>query len=244
MNADALICSHPRSGGRWLRFLLGHYLTQRYGLDLDVTPETVFEVVPDHDPGSKRGYPAYRFGHRHDLPLVAVCHHPFATDLHRGMPILFLARNPYDITVSGYADLAREKGQYAGTFSSFIRDPRLGLPAWVGYVNRWAPRLLTHRDRVYVAYSQLNADPVQTLAAVLRFLNEEPEPDLVWAAVAHAADLRGARRIRTGQEGNFWDHMQPEQIFEIQEIVHRDLSGAGKHVLNAMGVSLDPFPRS
>ena len=72
MNAEALICSHPRSGGRWLRFRLAHYLSARHELGLTVTPETVFAVVPDHEQGSSRGYGAYRFGARRGVPLVAV----------------------------------------------------------------------------------------------------------------------------------------------------------------------------
>src|SRR5690606_12306543 len=61
MSADALICSHPRSGGRWLRFLLAHYLSNRHRLDWPISRESVFGIVPDHQDESARGYRAFRF---------------------------------------------------------------------------------------------------------------------------------------------------------------------------------------
>ena len=72
MPADALICSHPRSGGRWLRYLIAHYLEAHHRLGLEVTPQAVFAVVPDHHEEASRGYPAYRFMDRREVPLVAV----------------------------------------------------------------------------------------------------------------------------------------------------------------------------
>ena len=87
MYADALICSHPRSGGRWLRDLVADYLAARHGLDVEVTPQTVFAVVPDHQAEGARGYPAFRFRDRRSLPLVAVCHQPYSWELHRGYPV-------------------------------------------------------------------------------------------------------------------------------------------------------------
>jgi hypothetical protein len=244
MNADALICSHPRSGGRWLRFLLAHYLAARNDLDLDVTPQTVFSVVPDHRQESARGYPAFRHGRRRDLPLLAVCHSAYSWELHRGFPIVFLARNAYDVVVSAYYHLSNEKGQYAGSMRSFIDDPRMGLTTWLSYVNRWAPHLLLHRDAVFIAYRELDADPGLVLRRVLTFLDVDPDPALVGAAVARSQALRDERIIRTGQEGTFWDHLQPEEIFDVQAKVHTTLSEFGEELLRTMGVELDPFPRS
>lgn len=244
MYADTLICSHPRSGGRWLRYLLAHYLAAHYRLDIAVTPQTVFAVVPDHHDEWKRGYPAFQFADRRDLPLVSVCHHPYAWDLHRGYPIIFLARNAYDVVVSAYFYFTQEKVEFRGSMREFIRHPKLGLPAWISYMNTWAPTLLTHRDSAAVSYGELDADPAQALMRVLEFLHQPPDLVLVQAAVDSANALRSARGIRTGQEGNFWDHLQPDDIFDIQEILQRDLSEFSTHALEHMGVELDPFPRN
>lgn len=243
MPADTLICSHPRSGGRWLRYLIAHYLAARHRLGVEVTPETVFAVVPDHHSEGARGYPAFRFRHRRTLPLVAVCHQPYSWEHHRGYPLAFLARNPYDVMVSAYFHLTGQKAEYTGAMRDFIRHPRLGLPAWIEYVNAWAPKLLTHRDALLLSYRALNADPAGTLRRVLEFLGETPDPGLVEAAVESGNALRSGREIRTGQEGNFWDHLQPEEIFDIQEILQRDVAEAAVRVLDAAGVEMDPFPR-
>src|SRR5690606_18450019 len=163
MSADALICSHPRSGGRWLRYLMAHYLAAHHRLGLVVTPREVFTVVPDHHEDHVRGYPVYGFLGRADVPPVAVCHQPYTWELHRGYPVVFLGRNAYDVMVSAYAHLTHQKGEYAGPMREFLRHPRLGLPAWIEYINDWAPKLLTHRDSLLLSYGELNADPGEAL---------------------------------------------------------------------------------
>lgn len=243
MHADTLICSHPRSGGRWLRYLIAHYLAARHELDTAVTPQTVFSVVPDHHDQSIRGYPAFRFGDRRALPLVAVCHQPYSWEFHRTYPIVFLARNAYDVVVSAYFHLTREKAEYAGSMREFVQHPKLGLPAWIDSLNRWAPKLLTHRDATFVVYRELDHDPTAALTRVLEFIDEAPDPALVRGAVESGTAWRSSRGIRTGQEGNFWDHLQPEELFYIQETVQRELSDTAAELLKHMGVDLDPFPR-
>lgn len=243
MHADALICSHPRSGGRWLRYLVARYLALRHELPVEVTPRSVFSVVPDHHDEPNRGYPAYRFLGNRRIPLVAVCHQPFSWELHRAYPALFLARNAYDVVVSGY-HLTQERGEFAGSMRDFIRHPNRGLPAWIGYMNSWSPRLMTHRDWAFVSYGQLDRDPAGALATVLRFLDEPVSNDMIAAAVESASALRSERKIRTGQEGNFWDHLQPEEIFDIQEQLQEGLSEFSVHLLQSIGVEMDPFPRA
>lgn len=242
MNPDVLICSHPRSGGRWLRFLLGHYLTDRYRLGPSLTAERLFSVVPDHEPNPVRGYPAFAHGDRRDLPLVAVCHQSFDWQTHRAQPIVFLARNPYDVVVSAFS-YQSARSELPGSMRDFIEQPRGGLSAWIEYMNGWARALLSHRDALFIAYGDLHRNPGDTLIRLLGFLDELIETPLVGSAVASAEALRSTRRIRTGQEGNFWDHLQPEEIFTIQEEVHRRLSAAARRLLERVGVEIDPFPR-
>lgn len=244
MNADVLICSHPRSGGRWLRYLVAHYLAARHELETAVTPSSVFGVIPDHHEESTRGYPAFRFTGTRGLPLVAVCHQPYGWELHRAYPIVFLARNAYDVVVSGYHHLTQQKGEYAGSMREFIEHPKWGLPGWIAYMNTWSPRLLTHRDAATVSYGELVRDPAAALEKVLHFLDQEAEPEFVGAAVASANALRNERKIRTGQEGNFWDHLQPEEIFDVQERLQKELSDFSVHLLRSAGVEVDPFPRA
>jgi hypothetical protein len=224
--------------------MIAHYLAAHHRLDRAVTPETVFSFVPDHQDEPERGYPAFRYPGRSGFPLVSVCHEPFSPTLHRGYPILFLARNAYDVVVSAYFHLTRQKAAYSGSMREFLHHPQLGLPAWIHYINRWAPELLTHRDAMFLSYGELAETPARALSRALEFLNHTPDPALVEAAVASAHALRSARKIRTGQEGNFWDLLQPEEIFEIQRVVRQELSEFGIHLLKAMDVEVDPFPRS
>ena len=125
----------------------------------------------------------------------------------------------------------------------FLEHPRFGLVSWISYMNSWAPRLVTHRDALFIAYRELDTDAGAALTRLLRFLDDSPDEKLVQRAVDSAATLRRSRQIRTGQEGNFWDHLQPEEIFDIQETLHRDLSKISTHFLASIGVDVDPFPR-
>lgn len=224
--------------------MVAHYLAARYQPEREVAPADVFAIVPDHAVESSRGYPAFRFQGRRGFPLLAVCHQPWTADLHRNFPVVFLARNAYDVMVSAYFHLTREKGVYVGSFREFVNHPRLGLGSWTEYMNSWAPVLLRHRDATFVSYGKLRGDPGAALEKVLRFIDEEPDPRLVADAVRNSQALRDSRAIRTGQEGNFWDHLQPEEIFLIQEVVQQKLSELGTSLLAGIGVELDPFPRS
>lgn len=244
MDAEVLICSHPRSGGRWLRYLLGHYLATRRRLEVPETPDRVFRIVPDHHDETRRGYPAYAYAGEPEVPLVAVCHQPYVWDRHRGYPVIFLARNAYDVIVSGFHHLSQEKGEYSGTMREFIAHPTLGIASWIRYMNAWAPRLLTHRDATFLAYGDLSRDPAAALTQVLDFLDEEIDEAGVRESVEMAASHRSSRKIRTGQEGNFWDHLQPEELFEIQSRLREGLSEVSIALLGRIGVEVDPFPRT
>lgn len=243
MHADALLCSHPRSGGRWLRYLVAHALASLHGVDVTVTPGTVFSLVPDHHDDPARGYPALALREHLGCPVAAACHQPYSWEFHQGYPVVFLARNPYDVVVSGYAHLARQRGEYGGSMREFIRHPALGLASWIHHVNSWAPVLLTHRDATFLAYGELDGDTPAALARVLDFLGQPPDPGAIHAAVASGDALRRGNGIRTGQEGTFWDHLQPDEIFDVQEMCDRGLSEGSLYLLAEMGVEVDPFPR-
>lgn len=225
-----------------MRFLIAHYFAARHDLIDELGAEEVFSIVPDHSDDPERGYPAYLHRSRREVPLVAVCHQPFRRRLHTAQPLVFLARNPYDVSVSAYY-YAAERAEQPGRIHDFLDQPRGALAAWSAYMNGWAPPLLTHRDAMFVSYRQLNADPGAVLESILHFLDVDPDPRIMQASVAAADALRQTRRIRTGQEGTFWDHLQPEDIFLIQERVRQGLSEPARHLLNAIGVELDPFPR-
>ena len=95
-----------------------------------------------------------------------------------------------------------------------------------------------------LSYQELASDSATALQRVLAFLNQSADPALVHATVQSANEMRSARGIRTGQEGNFWDHLQPDEIFDIQEQADRGLSNHAVHLLQSMGVEVDPFPRN
>ena len=44
--------------------------------------------------------------------IVAVCHQTYSWEHHRGYPLVFLARNAYDVVVSAYFHLTSEKAEY------------------------------------------------------------------------------------------------------------------------------------
>ena len=137
-------------------------------------------------------------------------------------PLAFLARNAYDVVVSAYVYYTQEKPEYAGSMREFIRHPAAGA----GHVDRVREQLgahAAHAPRLHAAFLRRAgcAIPRRRWSACWSSWTTRPIPRWCGPRRRAPSELRSARGIRTGQEGNFWDHLQPDEIFDIQERVDR-----------------------
>lgn len=154
------LCSHPKSGRTWMRFALARYMDRTLELGIDVDLHTMWRVLPNFDspdPQPGRDLAGYAFADRPDVPLIVSTHLPFDPELFGHSPTVFLLRSPYDVVVSYFFQRSKTQSDYYGDLRSFVRDPELGTPALVDYLNAWAPPLSSN-GALTLSYESLRAD--------------------------------------------------------------------------------------
>jgi hypothetical protein len=87
-----------------------------------------------------------------------------------GKTVLVLTRDPRDILVSAHLHATKRKGNFQGTLSDYIRDPRFGIDKIVRFYHIW--RMNKHVPAAYleIDYEDLLRDTVGTLRMVCMFL--------------------------------------------------------------------------
>ena len=201
--AAAYICSFPKSGRTWLRFMLSHILVSHYGLPVQLDFHTFFTVIPNDEGHPEREWPAYRFGNQ--IPCVAASHGAYDQEIHGGRPVVFLLRDPRDVLVSFWLHQSRQFKRFSGDLSSFIRHEKYGIHFLLGYLESWADATLARRTLV-TTYEDLHADALTALRAVCVFLEiPASEQEISAAAASGSFDRMQALELRGGIAGHRYD---------------------------------------
>lgn len=252
------LCSYPKSGRTWLRFILGNYLNSRYELGLNVDLHSIFRVIPNHDPAGGRGVSGYGFFDRPDVPLFICNHSCYAKGEFAPYRIIFLLRSVCDVLVSDYFHVSRQRQSYDGDLPSFIRDPDRGVDRFIDYLNGWAPHLMERA--LVLTYEGLSEDTSAEVARALQFAGIEVLPGLLEEAVAcarfnqmQAVEVKGgiaghdydpadreALRVRRGVVGGYVDYFSKEDEEYVQERCRSCLSPPSRALLLRHG--LLPYP--
>lgn len=112
--------------------------------------------------------------------------------------IIFLHRDPRDTAVSGYYQVDRRRGGYDGSLSEFIRDPHHGVEKIARYNALWLELAATRPKMLPVAYEDLHADAVGTLAKIADFVGRRiARSDLVAVVERHTFEQM-QQREKTG----------------------------------------------
>jgi hypothetical protein len=239
----ALICSYPKSGRTWLRYMLAHVLVTHFALDVKLDLATMFSVLPNDDLDVERGWPGYRF--RGVLPSVATSHERYEERLHGGCRIVFLVRDPRDVVVSYWFHRSRHMGRFTGELSEFVRDPRYGIMDMLAYLETWAAA--AERERLLiVSYEETKADAFFSLRRICDFLEVPVSDDTIRAAAAAGEFSRmremeretavggyaydrsddSALRVRRGHVHGFVDYLSRAE----EEIIGAHLASASHRV--------------
>ena len=210
------LCSYPKSGRTWLRFILANYFNIRHGLGLDLDFDNLFHILPNLSTSLRRGVDAYRFASDPRIPLVLSSHRPFSDSEFRGGDVVFMVRNVCDVLVSNYFHTTRqrrEKRRFDGDLSAFVRDPGQGVAHYARYMNSWAPAL-RDKSSLVVSYESLSAEPERTAARVLAFLGagEVAEDALARATGASTFDRMRETEVTKGIGGQNYDRSDPDAL--------------------------------
>lgn len=240
--ADAVVVSFPKSGRTWLRATLTFYWAERYGL-----------VDP----------PLLEFANLHYLdrriPKIYFTHDEEASSRpdelsrdksrYQGKRVLFVSRDPRDVCVSQYFHRSRRDQDLDQPIFEFASGEAGGLRTTIEFMNIWSEALKKIPRSLRITYEAMHAEPEATLAQILRFLGEEPDPGAIRIAFERSRfdrlqslERTGAfssgrltagdtadtdsYKVRRGKVGGFADYFDAEQQRRLNEIVRQHLTDA------------------
>lgn len=234
-NKDPIfLCSYPKSGRTWFRFILANYLNAYYALDQELDLQSVFRIVPNHGWDNERGLPAYGYNHNAEIPLFICSHINYDAATFGPYRRIFLLRTVYDVLVSDYFHVSRQRQNFEDNLGTFIREPA-GADKLIGYLNSWAPHLLTDQTCV-LTYERLSDNTLGEVQKALAFADISMDVHLLEEAIARAdfkkmrevelakgiaghqydASDQEARRVRRGVVGGYTDYLSAEDQHYIQ----------------------------
>jgi hypothetical protein len=247
------LCSFPKSGRTWLRFILASYFRRAFDLDVTVDLHTLFTLLPNDDDDPARGRAAFRYAGHPQVPLILSSHSDYCPELAHSA-IIFIARNIYDTVVSYDFHMSKQVRVWEADLPAFLRGDE-GLTRLVAYYNSWSDRLAGRRSLV-LAYEGLHADAPGVVARVLSFVGIRPDAPIVAQAVADSSfermrevelergiaglrydpSERDARRVRVGQVGGYRGSLSEGDCRYIKGRCLDELTPAARRLLRDHGL--------
>lgn len=176
---DTALISYPKSGRTWLRLQLAK-LNRDRGF-----PPSEYETMP------ALHYDVKKFIHF------------FGTDVN----VVFLHRDPGDVVVSHFYELAKANGlsQSTSSFSSgseFIRDPEFGIKRIIDYNNEWFLSLERFKSHTVISYEDMKKDASRSLQELCEYLRIDASPALITDCVEYCT-FENMKKIDQGEGENY-----------------------------------------
>ncbi|NJD90893.1 MAG: sulfotransferase domain-containing protein [Geobacter sp.] len=235
----AWLCSYPKCGRSWLRFLIANYMNLHYDLGLEIDFHSIFKLLPNDGNDTLKGVSGYQFAADSRFPMVVASHTYWRKERFDGAPLIFMLRAVPDVTVSDYFHTSRLLNTYNGTLKEFIRDPQGGMHSYLRYLSSWADFIRSGQTQVHlVRYEELHARTAEVAAGVLSFLGIPVDRSLLaeavklssFEAMSHVEQERGiaghvchfgdpeARRVRKGRVNGYLEYLDDEDMAYIEDI--------------------------
>ncbi|HKJ71089.1 MAG TPA: sulfotransferase domain-containing protein [Gammaproteobacteria bacterium] len=239
--ADVHLISFPKCGRTWLVLMISKAIEEHYGVT-GVDPLRPYRytrkvrglpfILPHHDGGP-------------EFKRVA----ELETDKSRyaGKKVIFLVRDPRDVTVSSYFQKTKRNVNYQGSLRDYVYEPVGSVETNIAFYNIWAQNRRVPEDFLLVTYEDLQADAEGQLRRVLDFLGLASVGDeAVHRAVEfcrfdnmrqmEATNSLGSKRLaprdagdeatyktREGRIGGYADHLEPTEIDYINRLIRERL---------------------
>lgn len=240
--SDYVFVSEGKSGRTWVRFMLSKILRDRHRL-----PEG---LLLDRDNFHKLApaVPIVFFTHSFrpdDAPPEKLINR--SVDLYRDKRVIFLHRDPRDVTVSLHFERSRRDRKRSDLdLAAFFWDSSEGLHSKIAYLNLWDEILARLDDPLVLRYEQIMSNPGFELSRLAAYMGLDASPAEIDAAVADGAfenmrkieasgiyqgQFLGARdpsdpdsfKVRRGKVGGYRDYFGPEDLARIDAVVASDL---------------------
>lgn len=233
---DAFLCSYPKSGRTWLRFMLSAYQIRFFRVDFSLTMANFASISPNLTLGARMGL-RMRLPHP-DMVRVFGTHLPYSRLL-RAARIIYLERDLRDVLVSFYHH-QRARAQVKNGLDEYVRSPQ-GLAPAIRYLRGWHRGIaaIPPERLCRLSYEELLRDPAAGLRRTLSFLGLPVDEAILKLAVQDAAadtlrelesatgnydfspeQLRAnpsAHHIRKARAGTYLDELSPETAAAIAE---------------------------
>lgn len=264
-SADVLLCSYPKCGRTWLRFMLASYFHVLIESREDMDFRRMDELIPPANKpldgeGTLLIEPVQTDALK--LPLITATHlnysNPRIQMIFSSKDIIFLVRNIYDVLVSQYFEIVHRRGdKETQDIWTFIREKEL-IESYVSYLNGWADNLVPDRH-IVLTYEGLKADTETELMRLIQFLKLDAIPERLKEAIRLSSfenmqriqrekrERRGlddestnfaGLRVRRGKIGGHRDCLSESEIQFIQAYCRNNLTPAATELLRNNG--LDP----
>jgi len=238
---DSFVLSYPKCGRTWLRTMIGRVIDRRYGLDLENPMEL------QHFWKAGRKVPCIGISHD-DEPHLRHPHEMVADKSRfRNKKVLFLARDPRDVTVSYYFDALNRMKVINCSIQDFLYKGPGSIDSIIAYYNIWAKERDKVRDFKLVTYEDLRQRPDDVLRSALTFLGvTDVSDDIIREAVEFASfenlkkkeasdafshiRLRPADpanpesfKVRRGKVGGYRDYFSKQEIEFMDRRIAKNL---------------------
>jgi len=145
----------------------------------------------------------------------------------RGKKVLFLRRDPRDILVSAHLHATKRKGNFEGTLSEYIRDPRYGIAKVKKFTDMWFEHQDDFGSFMTVSYERLHLRTEEELADICWFLRIPHTEESIAKAVADGS----IESLREKEASGFFVEGigKPKHPEDIDTYYHRK-GGSGGYV--------------
>ncbi len=167
-DVEAYLISHPKCGRTWLRMQIGTVLHLHYDIPFDNKIMYLYNLTKNCD--------LLKTKVTHDdiyMEDEAVPYNRLLDDKshYRNQKIMFMVRDIKDVLVSYYFQITkREKKEFEGSISDFIRDERFGAKKIITFYKNWEFNQDKVNDFLLVKYEEIHQSPKQVLKECLKFL--------------------------------------------------------------------------
>jgi hypothetical protein len=173
---DILLASYPKSGNKWMRFLIANLLHP----DQAVNTENLHRLIVDPDLTVKRDIDCA------PRPRIVKSHGSFDPRYRR---VIYLVRDPRDVVLSQYDDLRQSRSvgdelpmeRFIERFLTGDLDRYLG--SWGENVGSWLAARSGYPGFLLLRYEDLLASPSRELAGVADFAGWPVTPERISQAV-------------------------------------------------------------
>lgn len=247
------LCSYPKCGRTWLRYIMAHYFNIQQNLGVDIDLHSFFSLMPNDDNDPLKGIMTYRYQADTRFPIVLASHNKYSEEQFgttQDSRIVFIFRSIPDVVVSDYFHCTRHMKWFSGSITDFLHHSKAGLRRYCHYLNSWAPVVLSGRTHV-LTYEELHQDTEKTVVDLLTYLSIPVDKNNLEKAVAlstfekmktieekkgmplHVSDSEDPEgfRVRKGKVGGSAEYLNNDNLNYIRQTCETLLTDSAKELL-------------